>query len=85
MHNHIIILNYIILQKQMKTTGIIILVIGLVLTIFTAFTFFTREKVVDIGKIEITRDKPHYLNWSPLIGIAVMGIGGVVLWRASKK
>ena len=69
----------------MKTTGIIILVIGLLLTIFTAFTFFTREKVVDLGKIEITRDKPHYLHWSPLIGIAVMGIGGVVLWRAGKK
>ena len=69
----------------MKIAGIIIIVIGLGLTIFTATTIFTKEKVVDIGKIEITRNKPHYLNWSPLIGIAVMGIGGVVLWRASKK
>lgn len=69
----------------MKTAGIIIIIIGLVLTIFTAFTFFTRDKVVDIGKVEISRDKPHKLNWSPLIGIAVMGIGGVVLWRGSKK
>lgn len=64
----------------MKTIGIIIILIGLGLTIFTAFTFFTREKVVDLGKVEITRDKPHHLNWSPLIGIAIMGIGGVVLW-----
>lgn len=69
----------------MKIAGIIIIVIGLILTIFTAFTFFTKEKVVDIGKIEISRDEPHKLNWSPLIGIAVMGIGGVVLWRATKK
>jgi len=69
----------------MKIAGIIIIDIGLVLTIFTATTIFTKEKVVDIGKIEITRNKPHYLNWSPLIGIALMGIGGVVLWRASKK
>ena len=69
----------------MKYTGIAIILIGLVLTIVTAFTFFTKEKVVDIGKIEITRDKPHHLNWSPLIGIAVMGIGGVVLWRSYKK
>ena len=69
----------------MKTAGIIIILIGLGLTIFTAFTFFTKEKVVDIGKIEITRNKPHDLNWSPLIGIAVMGIGGVVLWRSYKK
>jgi len=69
----------------MKYTGIAIILIGLGLTIFTAFTFFTKEKVVDIGKLEITRDKPHKLDWSPLIGIAVMGIGGVVLWKSVKK
>lgn len=69
----------------MKKVGIIIIIIGLGLTIFTAFTFFTKEKVVDIGKVEITRNKPHHLNWSPLIGIAVMGIGGVMLWQSYKK
>ena len=69
----------------MKTAGIIIILVGLALTIFTATTFFTNEKVVDIGKLEITRDKPHTLKWSPLIGIAVMGIGGVVLWKSYKK
>jgi hypothetical protein len=68
----------------MKKTGIVIIIIGLGITIFTAFTFFTKEKVVDIGAIEITKDKPHHLNWSPLIGIAVMGIGGVLLWRSYK-
>ena len=68
----------------MRIAGIILIVIGIVLTIFTAFTFFTKEKVVDIGKLEITRNEPHHINWSPLIGIAVMGIGGVVLWQSSK-
>jgi hypothetical protein len=69
----------------MKTTGIIIIVLGLALTIFTTITFFTKDKVVDIGKVEITRQKPHHLYWSPLLGLAVIGIGGVVLWRASKQ
>jgi hypothetical protein len=69
----------------MKTTGIVIIVIGLTLTIFTAFTYFTREKVVDIGKLEITADKPHNLSWSPLIGVAIMGIGGLVLLVSNKK
>jgi hypothetical protein len=68
----------------MKKVGIFILIVGLGITIFTAFTFFTKEKVIDIGAIEITKDKPHHLNWSPLIGIAVMGIGGVFLWRSYK-
>ena len=69
----------------MKTTGIVIILLGLGLTIFSAFTFFTKEKVVDIGKIEITANKPHQLNWSPLIGIAVMAVGGVLVWQGSKK
>lgn len=69
----------------MKKTGIITILVGLALTIFTAFTFFTKEKVVDIGTVEITRNKPHQLYWSPILGIAVMGIGGVVLWQSSKK
>jgi mannose/fructose/N-acetylgalactosamine-specific phosphotransferase system component IIC len=69
----------------MKQTGIVILVIGFLLTIFTAFKFFTREKVVDLGTVEITRNKPHYLSWSPIVGIAIMGIGGVVLFQSSRK
>jgi hypothetical protein len=69
----------------MKKVGIIIILVGLVLTIVTAFTFFTKEKVVDLGAVEITRNKPHNLQWSPLIGVAVMGVGGVVLLLSSKK
>jgi hypothetical protein len=69
----------------MKKAGILILIVGLVLTIFTAFTVFTREKVVDIGSLEITANKPHHLNWSPLIGVAVMGVGGVIYLMAPKK
>jgi hypothetical protein len=63
----------------MKKAGIVIFILGVILTIFTAFTFFTREKVVDIGKLEITANKPHHLSWSPLIGIALMGVGGSVM------
>jgi len=69
----------------MKKVGIFILLVGLALTIFTAITFFTREKVVDIGSLKITANKPHHLSWSPLIGIAVMGVGGVVILISSKK
>lgn len=69
----------------MKKVGIGIIILGLVLTIFTAFTYFTREKVAKIGSVEITANKPHNVNWSPLIGVVVMGIGGLVLWQGSKR
>lgn len=70
----------------MRAVGIIILVIGIGLTIFTSVEFFTKKKVVDLGAIEINKKEPHNLNWSPLIGIAVMGLGGgILMWKASKK
>jgi hypothetical protein len=69
----------------MKKSGIVLIIIGLALTIFTAFTLFTREKVVDLGNVHITKNKPHHLNWSPILGIAVMGIGGIVLWMSPKR
>ena len=69
----------------MKKPGIIILILGLLLTIFTTVTYFTREKVVDLGDIEINANKRHHITWSPLIGIAVMAVGGVMLLVPFKK
>ncbi len=69
----------------MKKAGIVIIIIGLLLTIFTTFTYFTREKVVDLGQVEITANKRHNLRWSPLIGLAVLAIGGVVIWQSPKR
>lgn len=69
----------------MKMIGFIIVGVGLVLTIFTSFKFFTKEKVVDVGSIEISRDKPTNVAWSPLVGIAVICVGGIILWGTNKK
>ncbi len=69
----------------MKKAGIVILIIGLLLTIFTTFNYFTREKVVDLGEIEISANKRHHVAWSPLIGLGVMAVGGVALLISSKK
>jgi len=69
----------------MKITGIFLLIAGFGLSIFTAFSYFTREKVVEIGALEITRNQPHYLNWSPFIGIAIMVLGAFMVLQARKK
>ncbi len=63
----------------MKKSGIIILAIGLIITLVTGFNFVTKEKVLDVGDLQITRDKQHSLTWSPVVGVVVMLIGGAVL------
>jgi hypothetical protein len=69
----------------MKKAGLALILIGLVLTIFTTVTFFSRERVAKIGDINITANKRHHLAWSPLVGIAVMAVGGLVVWQGPKK
>ena len=64
---------------MMKKVGIVILLVGLLMTIYTGFTYFTREKVVDLGQLELTKNNRHTVNWQSYLGIGIMIIGGVVL------
>jgi hypothetical protein len=71
----------------MKILGIVLLAIGLIVTLYTGFSYVTKEKVVDIGKLEISANKRHGVSWSPFLGIAVMAIGGGVLlygWKLKR-
>jgi hypothetical protein len=69
----------------MKNAGILILIIGLVLTLFEGFNFVTREKVVDLGSIEIMQNKRHSIPWSPVAGVAMIIIGGGIYLFGNKK
>jgi uncharacterized membrane protein len=69
----------------MKNLGIVILVIGLIITLITGFNYVTKEKVVDVGDVEITMNKKHSVAWSPIAGIVVMLIGGGILLFGVKK
>jgi len=60
----------------MKKAGMFILALGLMIILFTSFDFITREKVLNVGNLEITEKRNHRLPWSPLVGIAVIVIGG---------
>lgn len=68
-----------------KTIGIIIMVIGLAMTLYTGFNYVTKEKIVDIGGIEISADKNHNVSWDSFIGVGIMVIGGVVFLTGRKK
>jgi hypothetical protein len=61
------------------------LIVGLLLTIFSVVNFVTKEKVLEVGEIEVTRDKQHGLDLSPFVGIAVIVAGGLVYFLGKKK
>jgi uncharacterized membrane protein len=69
----------------MKIAGIVIMILGLIMTLYTGFTYVTKEKVVELGDLKVTRDDEHTVNWKPYVGIGVMVIGGVVIIVGKKK
>jgi hypothetical protein len=69
----------------MKTAGIVIMVIGLAMAIYTGFNYVTHEKVVDIGKLEIMADQKHHVDWSPIAGAAIIIVGGGIYLFGSRK
>ena len=67
-----------------KTIGLILIVAGVLMIIYTGFNFVTTEKVVDLGPIEINKDKNHFIQWSPVIGIILL-VGGLLITFLRKK
>lgn len=68
----------------MKTLGIVLAAIGLIMMIYTGFNYVTKEKVVDIGPIEINKETNHPVQWSPIVGVVLL-VGGIVLMVTGKK
>lgn len=69
---------------QTKSLGIVLVIIGVIMIVYTGFNYVTTEKVVDLGPIQINAEKNHPVQWSPIVG-AVMLVGGVILLVIDKK
>lgn len=67
-----------------RTIGLILIVLGVVMLIWTGFSFTKKEKVIDAGPIEISADKKETVNWSPYVG-GILLVGGIVIVAASGK
>jgi len=67
-----------------RTLGIILIVVGIAMLVWTGFSYTKREKVVDAGPIQISADKQKSVNWPPYAGGLIL-IAGVIVFATSKK
>jgi len=61
-----------------RVFGILLLVLGVIALMYTGITYKEREKVVDLGPIQVDKETTHRIPLSPVIG-ALAPVGGVVL------
>ena len=68
----------------MRNLGIVLVVIGMLMMVWTGFNFVTRERVVDVGPVHISANKNNPVEWSPIIG-AIILVAGVVVVVTNKN
>jgi uncharacterized membrane protein YdcZ (DUF606 family) len=67
-----------------KKLGIVMAIIGILMMIYIGFSYVTKEKVIDLGPLQMSVEKENPVQWSPIIG-AVLLVGGIILVAIDKK
>jgi hypothetical protein len=61
-----------------------LIALGIVAFAYQGITYTTREKVVDIGPIQMTADKTKTIPLPPIVG-GIALVGGIVLLVAGSR
>lgn len=67
-----------------KTLGFILTILGIIMLVWTGFSYTKKEKVIDAGPIQVSADREKNVNWPPYVGGIVL-VAGVIILVAGKK
>lgn len=63
----------------MKLAGVALMIVGLAALIYGGFKYTTQKREVDMGPIQIDKTEHHNIPIPPLVGIACIATGGVLI------
>ena len=71
--------------NPLGVAGTVLLVLGLAALTYQGITYTSRETVVDLGPIHATADRQRTLPLPPIVGIAAVAAGVVLLVTGVRK
>jgi len=71
-------------MKSTAVIGIILIILGIAALAYQGITYTKRETVVNLGPIHAEADREHTIPLPPIIGVAAV-VGGIVLLVAGAR
>ncbi|NTE04642.1 hypothetical protein G6M26_30145 [Agrobacterium tumefaciens] len=68
-----------------RTVGLILMIAGIAMLIWTGFSYTKKEKIVDAGPIQISADREKSVNWPPYAGGIILIAGAFVFIASGKR
>lgn len=72
-------------MKSNNILAIVLIILGIAAFAYQGITYTTREKVVDLGPVQVTADKTKTIPLSPVIGVIALAGGLVLLVIGNRK
>jgi hypothetical protein len=69
----------------MKILGIVLIVLGLIGVLYGGLTWTTKDKVVDLGPVQVTHDKTHEFPLPPVAGAVSLIVGTALLVMSGRR
>jgi UDP-N-acetylmuramyl pentapeptide phosphotransferase/UDP-N-acetylglucosamine-1-phosphate transferase len=67
-----------------RVAALVLIVAGILMLGYPMLSYTTREKVVDVGPIQVTKDKEHAVPLPPILG-GVALVAGIALLVADRR
>ena len=65
-------------MRAIAIAGIVLIVIGAVVLVYQGITYTTREKVLEVGPVEVRKETQKTIPLPPLLGGIALA-GGIIL------
>lgn len=67
-----------------RSLGIILIVVGIAMIMWTSFSYTKKEKIIDAGPIQVSADRERTIAWPSYLGGFIL-VSGIVIVAVSKK
>ena len=71
-------------MKRNTSIGLVLIGLGVVALAYQGITYTTREKAIDLGPVQVTRERTRRIPLPPVVG-AVALVGGIAFLVVGSK